>query len=212
MPNEVSPLLVAVVGGLFTVFGVLLKVAYDAAAVRRRDKREAVDRFAPERKEAFEGFLACLRREREYWAKLHELAECHRRGEDVSQERMDSFPASPMGELANALESVRRVVRTYQAITVAESMLRLFADMAAASRSAINTPGPDDEITWFVLQRFLDDREKEFVYAYRVDLGIGAPEGGPKNFPMQDRPWPADAAEAVLRAHLPRGEKRTGAA
>ncbi|MFI2754084.1 hypothetical protein ACGIF2_11675 [Cellulomonas sp. P22] len=211
MPNDVSPLVLTVVGGVFTIVGILLKIVYDGLAARRQDRREALDRFAPERKEAYEEFLTCLKREREYWHNLHELAECHRRGEDVPQERMDNFPASPMSDLVSALERVRRVAPTYQTITAAESVLRLFVDMAESTRAAINSPGPNDEITWFLLQRYLEDREREFVYAYRLDLGIGPPIGGPKNFPMPERPWPADVAEGILRAHMPRERKTRGA-
>lgn len=179
-------------------------MGYDALVARGQRKREGVDRFAPERREAFEAFVRDLRREREYWKRLHELADCHRRGEEVPQAVMDGFPKSPMGDLTDALGAVRRLARTYQVIAAAENIVRLFADMAAAERAAISSPGLNDEITWFLLQRFLDDREHEFVHAYRQDLGLGAPEGAPKGYGQLARPWPLSAAEATLRAHLPR--------
>jgi hypothetical protein len=175
--------LLALIAGGFTLLGVLLKIGYDSLAARRASKKEALTRFAPERREAYEKFLGALTREREYWAALHDLKEAHGRGEEVSQERMDNFPPSPMKHLVEALDEVRRVGRTYAVISSAENIVRLFVDMAAASRLALTKPGPDDEITWFILQRLQDDRIQEFIHAYREDLGIGPPCGGSETVP-----------------------------
>jgi hypothetical protein len=193
-------LLIPVIAGSFMIAGVLLKMIYDAIVARREGKRADREHLSSERRDVYEHFLQSLRRERHYWSELHKLQEAHARGEEVPQERLDAFPASPMGELVDALEAIRRVARTYQVITSAESVVRLFADMAAASRAAITTPGPNDEITWFLLQRFSEDREKEFVFAYREDLGIGRPKGGPRHYPRPKRPRPADQSESILRA------------
>jgi hypothetical protein len=179
-------------------------MGYDALIARGQRRREDIDRFAPERREAYEAFVRNLRREREYWKQLQELAQCHRRSENVPQAVMNDFPKSPMGDLVESLGAVRRVARTYQVIAAAESIVHLFSDMATAERSAVSSPGPNDEITRFLLQRFLDDREHEFVQAYRQDLGLGAPDGAPRGYGQLNRPWSSAAAEATLRAHLPR--------
>src|SRR6266508_4229389 len=105
-----------------------------------------------------------------------------------------------MGDLVAALDEVRRIARTYAVISSAESVFRLFTDMISASRAALGNPGPNDEITWFLLQRFLEDRIREFVHAYREDLGLGRPVGGPKDYPIVKRPWPLDTSETILRA------------
>ena len=204
--GQVSPLVLAIIAGVFTLLGVLLKIGYDWLAARRASKKESLTRFAPERRDAYERFLDALTLERGYWAALHDLNEAHRRGEAVPQDRMDNFPPSPMKQLVDALDEVRRVGRTYAVISAAENIVRLFADMAAASRLALTKPGPHDEITWFLLQRLQEDRIHEFIHAYREDLGIGPPVGGPKKFPIPERPWPTDLPEAVLRAHLQTGD------
>jgi hypothetical protein len=208
MPDTVSPLLLALVAGGFTVLGVLLKIVFDVIAARRAADAEHVALLAPERREAYERFLGALRLERDFWGEMHKLAEAQGRGEEVEQQRLDDFPRSPMGELMQALDEVRRVARTYPAISSAENIVRLFADMAAASRAAITEPGPNDKITWFLLQRFQDDREREFVYTYREDLGLGPPVGAPKQYPVVERPWPLDAAEAVVRGQFLAGGGR----
>lgn len=202
------------------MLGILLKIGYDLLAARRASKSEALGRFAPERREAYEKFLAAVHRQQDYYGALYELVEARRRGEEVRQERLNAFPASPMGDLGDALEEVRRLARTYAVISSAENIFRLFLDMIAAFRAALDTPGPNDQIIWFVLQRFQEDRIREFVHAYREDLGFGYPIGGPKDYPLPKRPWPLDTSEAILRAHLPKegspirsaGEARKGAA
>lgn len=204
MPDEVSPLVIALVGGGFTVLGVLLKVVYDVSVERLRVRREDV----PTRRDAYEAFLEALNREKAYWRELHTLVEVQRAGGSVSQERMDEFPASPMGELVSALERVRRLSHTYSVIKAAEAIVQLFADMAASARAAITSPGPDDEIQWFLLQRFQEDREREFVYAYRQDLGVGAPKGAPRDYPKRDLPFDLGAAERHLRRKLLSSEQR----
>jgi hypothetical protein len=107
--QQISPVLLALIAGGFTVLGVLLKIGYDTLAARRASKSEALAMFAPERREAYEKFLALVQRQRDYNRALHELAEVHRRGEDVPQERLETFPASPMQQLVEALEEVRRL-------------------------------------------------------------------------------------------------------
>jgi hypothetical protein len=50
--------------------------------------------------------------------------------------------------------------------------------------------------------RLREDRAREFIAAYRKDLGIGIPEGAPKTYPIAARPWPPESAEGHLRLHL----------
>ena len=69
---------------------------------------------------------------------------------------------------------------SYAVIRPAEAIFRLFLDMTRCLRAAFEDPGQNDEITWFLLQRFLEERIDEFVYGYREDLGIGQPVGAPK--------------------------------
>ncbi len=72
-------------------------------------------------------------------------------------------------------------------------------------RAALEDPGPNDEITWFLLQRFMEDRMDEFVHGYRNDLGLGSPAGAPKNWSIAQRegPFALAQSETILRAHIP---------
>jgi hypothetical protein len=109
--------------------------------------------------------------------------------------------------LATALDQVRRLARSYSLITAAEAIVRLLNDVPGALKAAIKTPGPNDEITWFLLQRFIDDRILEFEHGYRLDLGLGPPSGGPRRFPIVERKRPVTLgqSERIVRAHIPRG-------
>ena len=53
--------------------------------------------------------------------------------------------------------------------------IQIFGDMAGPGLPLLNRP--NDEITWFLLQRFLEERTAEFTHAYREDLGPGRPAG-----------------------------------
>jgi hypothetical protein len=110
--QQVSPVLLALIAGGFTLLGVLLKIGDDSLAARRASKSEAVARFAPERRDAYEKFLALVQRQRDYDKALHALAEAHRRGDDVPDERLETFPPSPMQELVEALRVGRSTPRT----------------------------------------------------------------------------------------------------
>jgi len=79
--------------------------------------------------------------------------------------------------------------------------------MIRCLRAAPDDPGPNDEITWFLLQRFLEERIDEFIYGYREDLGIGRPVGAPKKGPLTPREYPSGLnlaqSEEIVRAHIP---------
>ena len=191
--------------------GVVLKIGFDSLSARRTSNKEGLERFATERRQAYENFLASVAHQREYVSALRELLEAHKEGRrEISEEEQAAFPRSPMADLVLALEEVRRLARLFSIITSAEAIVRLFADMAAASKAELERLGPNDEITWFLLQRFLEDRISEFTHGYREDLGLGSPLGGPKGWPMvkRERPWSADESEQLLRLHMPR---KTGA-
>ena len=65
---------------------------------------------------------------------------------------------------------IRRLARSYSVIRSAEAIVRLFLDITRCLRAALEDPGPNDEITWFLLQRFLEERIDEFIHGYREDL------------------------------------------
>jgi len=111
-----------------------------------------------------------------------------------------------MADLVAALDQIRHLARNYSVITSAEAIVRLFLDMTRAMRAALEDPRPNDEITWFLLQRFLEDRIDEFVHGYREDLGLGRPAGASKTWPVVPREFPAKMtrgqSEALVRAHI----------
>jgi hypothetical protein len=208
--QETSALTLALVAGGFTAFGVVAKIAYDSVIAGRAAKREGIERLAPERREAYERFLDAVQRERSYQAALRGLLDAHRQGKmEITDEEQAAFPDSPMPDVIAALDQVHLLARVYSVITAAEAIIRLFIDMDRATRAALETPGTNDEITWFLLQRFVEDRISEFVHGYREDLGLGHPAGGPKRYPIPERPWPLATGEAIIRSHLPAKDRRS---
>ncbi|UUW92505.1 hypothetical protein [Pimelobacter simplex] len=188
------------------LFGVLAKIAYDGLAARRDRRAQRLDRFADERRVTYDDFLSTVEKQRAYDQSLHRLLDRVRAGEtEMTELEREAFPEPPMTDLVAALERVRRLARSYAVITSAEAIVHLFADMASALRAALAEPGPNDEITWFLLQRFLEDRVSEFVHGYRDDLGLGAPSGAPKRWPVveRERPFSLEDSERILSAHIP---------
>ncbi len=201
-----SALGLALVAGGFTTFGVAIKIGYDAWAARRASKSESLDRFAPERREAYECFYEMVQRQQKYERAMREMVEAAHKGKTtISDEEQAAFPPSVLGDLITASDQVRRLARSYSVISSAEAIVRLFIDMTKAGRAALNDPSPEEEITWFLLQRFVEDRIDEFVHGYREDLGLGRPAGAPKSWPIvkRERPVPLAESEAILRAHIP---------
>jgi hypothetical protein len=164
------------------------------------------ERFADERRAAYDDFLSAVESQRVYVQSLRRLLDRVRLGEtEFADDEREAFPESSMPDLVAALERVRRLAHDYSIITSTEAIVRLFGDMASSSRATLEEPGPNDEITWFLLQRFLDDRVSEFVHGYRADLGLGPPSGAPKGWPEMEwkRPVPLEESERILRAHIP---------
>jgi hypothetical protein len=207
--QSVSPLVLTLVAGGFTTIGVGLKMGYDALAARRATRKEGLERFAVERREAYEQFYMTIKKQLEADKALHALLEAHcKEGKtDMSDEEKAAFPPSGMAELVTALEQIRRLAHSYAVIRSAEAIFRLFLDMTRFLRATLNDPGPNDEITWFLLQRFLEERIDEFIHGYREDLGIGRPAGAPKKWPVVQRDFPfgfdLGRSEEFLRAHIP---------
>jgi hypothetical protein len=207
--QTVSPLVLSLVAGGFTTFGVALKIGYDALAARHAAKKEGLERFASERRETYERFYESAKKQLEANKAMYALAEAHHKEgkTEISDEEKAAFPPSAMAELAAALEQIRRLARNYAVIKSAEAILRLFLDVTRCLRAVLEDPSANDEITWFLLQRFLEDRIDEFVYGYREDLGLGRPAGAPKNWPVVQREFPFHLSlaqsEAILRAHIP---------
>ena len=110
-----------------------------------------------------------------------------------------------MSHLVDALDRIRRLERIYSVVTAAEAIVQIMGDMAGATRAALDSPGPNDEITWFLLQRFVEDRLAEFVHGYREDLGLGQPLGAPARWPIVERERPVSLAdsEIILRSQIP---------
>jgi hypothetical protein len=205
--EAVSPLVLALVAGGFTTFGVVLKIGYDALAARRAARAAGLERFADERREAYEKFYESIKKQLDANKALYAMVEAHHKEgkTDISDEEKAAVPPSAMAELVAALDQIRRLARNYSVITSAEAIVRLFLDMTRTLRAALEDPGPNDEIMWFLLQRFLEDRIDEFVHGYREDLGLGRPAGAPKKWPMVEREHPVSLAESeeVVRAHIP---------
>lgn len=208
--EETSALTLTLVAGGFTTLGVLLKIAYDSLAARRDRRTRGLERFAEERRAAYDQFLGAVKAQRGYDQALWDLAGRARAGEtEMPDDEREAFPASAFPELVEALERVRRLARGYTVISSAEAIVRLFGDATGAVRAAVEDPGPNDDITWFVLQRLLDDRVGEFLHGYREDLGIGSPSGGPKRWPIVDRERPVsvEESERIVRAHITKQTK-----
>jgi hypothetical protein len=204
--QETSALTLTLVAGGFTTFGVLAKIAYDGLAARRDRRAQGLDRFADERRVAYDDFLSAVEKQRAYDQSLRRLLDRVRAGEtEISDEEREAFPEAPLMDLVAALERVRRLARGYAVITSAEAICRLFADMGSALRAALEEPGSNDEIRWFLQQRFLEDRVSEFVHGYRDDLGLGAPSGAPKRWPVMERKrsLSLEESERILRTHIP---------
>jgi hypothetical protein len=200
-------LVLAFVAGGFTTLGVVLKMSYDALAERRASKSAKLNQFADERRQAYEKFYELVKRQLTSEKTLYALIESHHKEgkTKITDEEQGAFPPSVMADLIAALDEVRRLARLYSVIAAAEAIVRLFVDMTKTMRAALEDPGPNDEITWFLLQRFLEDRLDEFVHGYREDLGLGRPAGAPKKWPIvqRERPFTLDQSETIVRAHIP---------
>lgn len=212
--QNVSPLVLAFVAGGFTTFGVLLKIGYDTIAARRATRAAGLERFADQRRQVYEKFYDLVQKQLKRDRTLYALVEAHHaEGKiEISEEEKETVPPTFLGELITTLDEIRRLTRIYSVITSAEAILHLFIDMSRAAGTTLDKPGPSDEITWFVLNRFIEDRITEFAHGYREDLGLGVPKGAPKKWPVVPREFPMNLtrseSEAFLRAQIPPRAKK----
>lgn len=72
-----SPLVLALVAGGFTTFGVVLKIGYDALAARRPGRAAGLERFVGERRQAYDKFYASVKKQLDANKTLHALGEAH---------------------------------------------------------------------------------------------------------------------------------------
>ncbi len=213
--DAVSPLVLTLVARGFTIFGVALKIGYDSLAARRAAKNAGLERFSDERRQIYERVYQLVQRQLAGDKALYGLVLEHREGKtEISDEEKARVPPTALAELITTLDEIRRLARIHSVITAAEAIVQLFADMTRATAAALEQPGPNDEITWFLLQRFLEDRIAEFVHGYREDLGLGHPKGAPKTWPVVQRERPMSLSlahsEAIVRAHIrPRARRLT---
>ena len=214
-PQQASDLTLALVAGGFASFGVLAKIAYDAVIARRAAKKDGLERYSEERKAAYEAFLDAAKRQLVADKALWKLVgEAQAGRTDISLEEQAAVPPSAMKDLVDALDQIRRLARVYSVIASAEAIVQLYGDMAGVSRTALTRPGPNDEIMWFLLQRFLEERTAEFVHGYREDLGLGQPVGAPRRWPivkLKRRPVSLPDSERILRAQIPPPPRRRSA-
>lgn len=224
--QDYIPLISGAVGAGAALAGVVLKSWFDRRAERQKVDREGATIFLPERKEAYDRFLVLHRQQVQRANMLRKyLLIVRDGGAEPTADELASHPPPVMEEIGNALDTVRRLARSYAVVRAAESMVRLYGDLTAFQRKTLNAAFADgsrrrltkdavecDDISWFVLTNLLRDRELEFVHAYRQELGIGSPAGGPTRFPMEERitpdvwpfsePWSNDFAERIMRKHV----------
>lgn len=186
--------------------GVLLKMAYDAIIESGRRRRENQDRFIDERKRIYDDFLRLNKEQLRYRNRLQQVTLIARAGQQIRPEVLMNFPDSPMEDLTNTLEKMRQVTRTSELVKVAERIIRLHGDGAAALRYYLQHDDLAYGLPLFLANRLGEDQTLEFISAYRRDLHIGPPKGAASDFPIISRGLPISIAEAEeeLRSHLQR--------
>lgn len=184
--------------------GMAIKTVIDLAIERTRNRKSDIERFIEERKAVYDEFLRLNKDQFRYRAELKKLTLIARAGLQVRPEVTSGFPPSPMEDLVESLEKIRRMARTYEVVQVAERIVRLHGDGAAALRFFLQSDHLTYGLPLFLADRLGEDQTREFVAAYRRDLRIGPPEGASPDFPMIDRdmPMPLVQAEEHLRLHL----------
>lgn len=112
--SAVSPLIVAIVAGLFTLLGVVLKMLYDYLSDRAKNRREFIHQILPARREAYDAFIETEKRERAYISRLNDLYQRHLAGVvEMSQAEQDDFPESALPDLIAARDRIELVAGDY---------------------------------------------------------------------------------------------------
>jgi hypothetical protein len=184
--------------------GVLLKMFYDATAGRVKRRNENSDRFIGERKSLYDDFLAFNKAHIDYRGRLQELSLIARAGQQVRPEVLAQFPESKLKDLVETLGKMRLLARTNEIVRIAERIIALHGDAAAALRYYATSDNIAYGLPLFLADRFGEDQVLEFISAYRTDLRVGPPEGGGRSFPIIERnlPMPITEAERFLRNTL----------
>jgi len=99
--QTVSPLILAFVAGGFTTLGVVLKIGYDSLAARKASKDAGLERFADDRREAYEKFYELVQRQLAADRALYALLEAHHKEgkTGITEEEKEAVPPSAMAEL-----------------------------------------------------------------------------------------------------------------
>jgi hypothetical protein len=185
--------------------GVLVKMGYDSVMATIQSKHAIADRFLADRKAAYDKFWTLHRRVAEDAQRLHDLGLIARAGMTVKPEVLETFPPSSMGDLVEALDELRKMAHTGGIVRISERMLALHGDASAALRNFLD----DDNVTYglpfFLANRLREDQEREFIAAYRKDLGIAPPTGTRGGWPTVRRLWPLPEMERILHLHLKYG-------
>lgn len=195
----------ALIGAASALGGVGLKIAYDSLQERGRSRQARTNRFLDDRKHAYDAFWSAHKEVTREGELLRELALIARAGRSVKDEVLETFPPSSMPKLVDALDSLRRIALTSGIVTISERMVALHGDARAALRELHENPTRNYGLPWFLASRLREDQEREFVLAYRQDLGLGPPAGSPPDWPVAQRPFNPAEAEALLSLHLRRG-------
>ncbi|MBM7168020.1 hypothetical protein JQK87_06265 [Streptomyces sp. G44] len=184
--------------------GIVIKMTYDGLIERGHTNKENQQRFIQERKEAYDDFLRFNQEHVQYREALRRVTLITRAGLQVKPEVISNFPPSRLGELVDTLDRIRRLAHLHEVVQVAERVVGLHGDAAAALRYYLQSDTATYGLPLFLADRLGEDQILEFIAAYRKDLLLGPPKGAPRNFPMVDRDFPISRVEAelILSRHL----------
>ncbi|GAA1452823.1 hypothetical protein GCM10009602_56500 [Nocardiopsis tropica] len=183
-----------------------MKIFYDSLIEGIKSRKEKASLFIEERKEVYDRFLKFHREQAERSVRLYEIALIARVRKDVTKKAYERVSESSLPGLVMALDEIRRLARTSEMVRVAERMVALHGDMAAANRVVMFWESNTYGLPYFLVCCLREDQEREFIHAYRNELGIGPPKGARPNYPIVGREISVAESEKILRLHL----KNTG--
>lgn len=207
-------ILTSVIAAGSALSGIILKMTYDAIIESFKSHKEKRNRFIEERKLIYDEFLEANKDHVAYLKRLQEVTLIARAGKQLTPEVMRDFPESSMPRLVEALEKIRRIAYTHEIVKIAERIVSLHGDASGALRYYLSNESLMYGLPLFLVNRLGEDQVREFIAAYRKDLGMGAPKGGPETFPIIHRDYPiaksTEHAEEILRIHLKADPHATG--